>query len=479
MKTPKTDKIRTPSGTIITQCARDIRVFFENEELQKLVNFKDLSQSACGSVCSLSSQEIASTLTGAASPNLKEKQAYCVASDLIASKTVPLKHVKSVNKLPITSRKSAIHGNFSIRRRSKRLKSQVSQQEENYFTPPSTPKRGVMDTEAHKSPRMIENENTSQKQTGRPIQAQSIQQELKQMIQQVSMESDNKATDVISVKAVMSMFKRMEEKMDELIKMPSEKSPDNSEATEKINRKIKMIETKAATATEVSSLRKELVHQKFLNRMQGGSIQRLTDIVQELANRIDNIELNNSKRSVTLTNLDEDRDTAISQIGDFFENAFGFRPEIEDFYSIGSAMPRTVVITFQNLNDKKYIMQNKTDLKGYATAGKSHFINDFLPAAINEKRRRDREISGMFPENEISFNCGKIQIQGAYYKPKVTPPAHDEMIKLSLEELDFVLAKVVTNGDMFVKDGNEFTGYTIPVNNIKQIKEATYSPPPC
>ena len=391
---------------------------------------------------------------------------------LNVNKATHSKHVKSVNKVVSIAKKSA---NYSLRRRSKRIISKIKQQEdEDYFTPPSTPNRNPIDCLQHisKTTEMSTVDDTGIKAVGANFQppntTENVRLELQQMIQKVDMDSDKNATDVISVKAVMSMFKKVEQMLQPVTAQPSLAS------MEKIETKIDAVEKKSATVGEVSSLKKELIHQKFLNRVQGGSIQRLNDIIQELTGRLDNIELNNNKRSITLTNLpvDKESDLAIAQVKTFFSETIGISPDIEDIFFIGNAEPQTMVITFQSLQEKKYVMQNKTSLKGYTTGGKPHFLNEYLPTAINEKRRRDREISSMFPQDAVTFNRGKMQIQGVYYKPKVTPPAHDEMINLSLAELDRVLAITIPNGDMFVKDNNEFTDYTIPVENIQQIKDA-------
>ena len=45
-------------------------------------------------------------------------------------------------------------------------------------------------------------------------------------------------------------------------------------------------------------------------------------------------------------------------------------------------------------------------------------------------------------------------------------------MSLTLNQLDTVLNMEIPNGDAFVKDGNEFTGYTIAVSKLDQIKDS-------
>ena len=56
--------------------------------------------------------------------------------------------------------------------------------------------------------------------------------------------------------------------------------------------------------------------------------------------------------------------------------------------------------------------------------------------------------------------------------PAVKPPLPEQIIDLSMEEIDKLLQTQLTSGDKFARDGNVFWGYTLPVNNIQQINQA-------
>ena len=281
----------------------------------------------------------------------------------------------------------------------------------------------------------------------------------------------------------MQMFKKMEEKLDSIQKTVMEKRVHKEDSEQhgslqadlkKVNTKIKVIETKAATASEMSSVRKQVVHNRFMTKVQGGSLQRMQDMLEEVVVRMDNIELNANKKMITLTNLEvsSEKDIGFGQLRTFFENSFGFAPEMEEYFLIGASYPATVVIALFHFQEKKWILENKALLKNYRTNNRTHFISEYVPVGINEKRRRNREIAAMFPEQSVGYQRGKLQIDDKYYQPPITPPAPEDIISLSLEQLDKILSINIPNGDMFLKDGNEFTGYTLAVNNVQQIRDA-------
>ena len=86
-----------------------------------------------------------------------------------------------------------------------------------------------------------------------------------------------------------------------------EKEVDNKEVIEYVDQQIKFTQSKAAAVQEVSKLKRDVEFQKKKIKMQSGEIQRLHSIVEDLSARLESVEINNTRRHMTLTNLYTDR----------------------------------------------------------------------------------------------------------------------------------------------------------------------------
>ena len=474
MKTKNSSKTaRTPSGTVITQKATDIRGFFENGAINEIAQIVD-PKSSSNQAYQCSQQDLRAELAKRDCQNTSDSS--CLSHVIVRSTTAALKSKtknkggkqrieKGVDKNKIIrGLKKTSPGKVLIEGVGKKTKKRDIQKMRN--------QKDVIEGMEISSPQKEESAsiNKEQGETVQQIKGQlmTIMTEMKKNVAEPANQQDE--CDLISLRSVMAMFKKMEEKIDSLTEYEGKKD------IAKINTRISAFERKAAAASEVSALKKQLTHYKFLTRIQGGTIQRLNDMIDEMSTRMDNLELNVNKKMVTLTNFPvqdfKDKDREIEQIGTFFNQNFGFVPEIDDYFLIGTGSPPTIVISFVHLQEKRFIMQNKTMLKGVTTEGKSHFINEYVPVATNEKRRKERETAACFPEDAVSYKYGKIQIHGRYYVAPVQPPAPEKIVDLSLQQLDQLLAVNIANGDTFAKDDNKFTGYTLAVADHQQINDA-------
>ena len=208
---------------------------------------------------------------------------------------------------------------------------------------------------------------------------------------------------VLDLSTVMAMFTKLDEKVSslqnnledlkarkpkQLIKEDEELIEENTKKVEEVEKRISQCERGAAATSEVSALKREMSRVKHQNKVMSGTVQRLYDIVDDLSVKIENLEVSANKRSITLSGLQIDKKEGLLDITDFFKQIFEFKPDIEDYYVKGNNTPPLIVITFQYLSEKKLVMQNKGILKNYKSEkGDLFYINDFLPAYTNEKKK--------------------------------------------------------------------------------------------
>ena len=90
---------------------------------------------------------------------------------------------------------------------------------------------------------------------------------------------------------------------------------------------------------------------------------------------------------------------------------------------MGNNDPKLIVIYFQTLQDKKDAMRFKSQLKGMThTNNKPLFINDYIPAATQERRRHERQVIEENKDLDCTYRKGGLAIQGMTYKPKNISP---------------------------------------------------------
>ena len=207
------------------------------------------------------------------------------------------------------------------------------------------------------------------------------------------------------------------------------------------------------------------------------------DKVEEVKERLDKLEVSQHKRMITLAGLYtddiyENKFVVIQQIADFFADTMGYRPAIDDVYEIGDAMPRMKVVIFQSIKDKGLIMKYKSFLKDFKNeSNKSYFVNDFFPPQQNEERRHNRVMLKANEEkadNKLNMEIkgGRLLIDGEQYINKVTPPNPQQIVDLSVEELEKVMKARICKGQLVEKDGNQFIAFTYCVESCKQVNEA-------
>ena len=233
---------------------------------------------------------------------------------------------------------------------------------------------------------------------------------------------------------------------------------------------------------EVKELKDDLKEVKRKNKLLGEVTQYNISLVEDIASRLDSVEMSNARRSATLSGLytDSRKSIMMHQVSSFFDDVLDLNPSIEDVYQIGSKDPKPIVIIFNTADDKRSVFQSKHQLKGYKNKdGAGYYLNDYLPAKVNEKKRREREIANIAKaeekqdnSNKVEYNKLGIKVGPTQYKKRITPPTHIDILRMRSTEMEEIQKIPVKKGTVVQKDGNTFIPYSIDTNNTQAVANA-------
>ena len=229
---------------------------------------------------------------------------------------------------------------------------------------------------------------------------------------------------------------------------------------------------------EINKLKDDLKYFKYRNRTLTNVVDNMAVQINDLKGRLENVELNGCRNAVTLTGLylQGNKSESIAKIENFIDQHIGVSVIVEDYFRVGAYEPKMTVIYFQTAQQKRDVLHFKAYLKNIENEdGKSMFINDYVPAAIQERRKRDRDI---FSINEslqkpldVKYSKGKLTIQGEQYIQKVKPPSPKELVDLAPDEIDDILARKWDQGGKILQDNSIFEGYSACVNSLKDVRK--------
>ena len=274
------------------------------------------------------------------------------------------------------------------------------------------------------------------------------------------------APETMDVRAVLSMFKKLEEDFEQ--KLAGNKPQKSSDA-------------------EVDALTAEIKALTIKKKAISSAIQHMWDEFEVVRERVERLEINYNKRCIILTglkthNVREDKYIAMQEVEEFLQECIGYRPQVEDIYEIGSARPRAKVVVFQSYREKEVIIKFKSLLKDFRNDdNRPYFINEFYGPFQNEKRRRNRQI---FKENEtnqdeedkanMQLKGDKLIVEGNLHANKITPPDPQQLMDLTVSKLDEILALPICKGPEITEEDNRFIGFSFCVSNLEQIQDAYF-----
>ena len=279
----------------------------------------------------------------------------------------------------------------------------------------------------------------------------------------------------INLEMVYSMFQQLQKDVSDLKRM---KVVEDEEAVSKQQEAMNQLDQ--VFESEKKNIADNTIQIKTNSMKMDVMVQvmdRFETTLNEITARVDNLELNNAKRAIVLTGLHTSgkRDEILNQLYTFLQEELD-TPDvlIDDFFTMGLTSPKPVVIYFQNMAEKRIIMQRKSLLKDSSNAS-ACYINDYLPSAAQEKKRREKDIrlsnNKKEKKQEITRVNGQLCLGGHPYRKMVVTPKPSELIQIDPKEVSEILKLPVTRGADVFNQGNIFSSYSATVVNHKQVRD--------
>ena len=492
------DKSRTPSGQILGTSVRDIRNFFgQGNESQRLPGYlggKQASIEVHSAVKNKSrGKERSKQLDREEVSSITQRDQQGVIIDAEGCEWSPHQRVANqteeinANELvrqsaspPIVRRKIIEAGEMG-----KQWKKQVDYNKYNLSKIDAKDQSRESEKEVDDVQQLSERDNDAEDQqdkgnikayeAGDPadvLQAPNNQESRESVfgsLQQITeMEDDAQNPKVMDVRTVIHMFQQLRQDFKTEIATIKEQ-----------NKLVK--KGSDATHSEVSGLKVEVAEYKQKTDMLIGVVSRMNDIIKENSKRVENIEWQAMKSAVVLTGFigNYKKPKCIELLQDLFFDEMGLDVEIEDIFYIGSGEGRPIVILLQSISQKLMILQAKENIKNLLNEeGKSYYLNEYFPAAINEKRRTERELYrdnlSLDEEQKVSMQWGNkgLMVDGKSYQSPVQPPDPINVLYMEKKELDQAFATKVDEGERKDQSGNVFMSYNLNTESHQDINNA-------
>ena len=463
-------KVRTPSGTVIEAKVSDIRSFFISTQ-NKNSSISTRQQRSLKSVqykilkTKQNSQRI--KVHAPWSQRLRSRSAASAINVSCSSDHRPKQTLHQACKTTLLRRKEKIAERKTVTLK-KSVKCNKSGKMHNSETSKASSNHQPMETV---SPSSEDQRDVCVKIPYKGGVKTSTVSEVSQVLQAMADESSLDAPATIDVKTVHAMFKSIKE--DTELKIAQMQLNQNSTS---------LTLTQAAYQKQIDNLTRQMETLKMKNRVLGSTVQSMWDNFCECKGRVDKLDMNTYKKYAILTSFyadDSNKRVAIRQIGDFLEQELGFRPGVDDYYNIGESQPKSKVIIFQSLKDKAYVMKYKYLLKGVKNQnGKEYYINDFYPTEENERRKKHKQL---FQQNQempddtranMELYRGKLYVEGEAYKETVRVPDPQDMLDLTVKEMNDIMQINITKGPRVTNEENIFIAYTAEIVDLQHIQDA-------
>ena len=212
-------------------------------------------------------------------------------------------------------------------------------------------------------------------------------------------------------------------------------------------------------------------------------LSRHWDLINEIQDRTDNMEARSMKNNVIISGIEENVDeSCTNKVNSFVANELelGEQLNFKVAHRIGNGKgDRPMVVRLKNQDEKSKIFKNVKSLsKKVNYNDRPYFVNDQLPAKINERKMWEKDIfrrnkkKSVAAQLTMSFKKGKLSINGEPYRPKVEVPKlqdilmADEDEKRKWAECKCVAGKEITKGNC------HFYGFTRAIGSHYEIRMA-------
>ena len=295
-------------------------------------------------------------------------------------------------------------------------------------------------------------------------------------------ETPDKEMPVVNVKTVVEMFEKMNAKISQM-QNPRQQRLD-MECKDAVSKRIdtELQDTFQHYDQQISSLQKEVQAVQEKNELMNDVMIHSNNLIEDLASRLDGIEMSNARRSAILTGFytSDRKHIMIQQVSQLFSDVLHTSLHIEDAYHLGAKQPKPIVITFNSAEDKVRLFQKKSLLNKVRNKdGGKYYLNDYLPAKVSEKKRREKDIVKAVKSdpkqddsNKVEYTKQGLKIGPSLYKKKVVPPDHTDLLKFSSQEIDAIMKIPIKKGTQVIKDGHIFTPYAIDAHDTQKVSNA-------
>ena len=234
--------------------------------------------------------------------------------------------------------------------------------------------------------------------------------------------------------------------------------------------------------TDVESTRMELVGCKLQMKELSGVVIRQDHMLRECRQDIISLKMQLMKPNLLIFGIvKKDKESFIDAVKNFFKNVMNITSDIpiKVAYRKGRGRGGPVYITLMNAADKGKIFKNASELKDKTNAlGKSYKIEDDLPAAVREHKKRERQIIAINRKRQVSdqlnvkMEKGSLLVDGKRYQKVLKPPSCEQLLSPNIEEIAARASIKLSEGRAIEMDSSTFTGYSAAVKSLNDANQA-------
>ena len=334
----------------------------------------------------------------------------------------------------------------------------------------------IEDTECEKMP---DQRNAADKSQGEAEECQMEfveNEDLSQFLKEYGISDTAQHLDVCTVLAMFHKLKSewsantKEEQLEKLRLQVSE------------NVKKQINEAMTAYEEKITRLEQNLRAADRKTQLMSDILQYNEVVMQDITKRLDSLELANARRMAILTGVSlvgTKKQDRIRELTNFFRTELEVYSRVEDTYKLGAAENSPIVICFQSYEDKEAAFAVKNKLKDLTKDQERNiYLNHYLPAQENEKRKRERKIIADLKKSEenqkpeAEYTKGGLKVGTSLYKKQVTVPKATDLLDMTTEELDEIMKVKTLKGPVVRVKDSTFMPYGVDVKNHEMIRKA-------
>ena len=337
---------------------------------------------------------------------------------------------------------------------------------------------------SHENSHLLDASSDGSSTDGTKESAEAIRDILDRKINQVRSMDNEANPEVLHVTTVLQMFQEIKLEVNKVYAATVQQQPIPDKQYDKLKTAIvEEVSTNISNNIEIDNpklkideMKNEIETWKSRTGILTDVCDRMNTQIKDLDQRIENLELNNTKRMVIITGLEAvEKKYMLEYLKEFFSIMMDIQVEIDDYFLLGNADLRPIVVSFPTMNDKKQVMKKKKLLKGATDGDRKIFINDYIPHPVQEKQKRNNQVAEMatemYGEDKVAYSQAGLTLNGVPYRKKVQPPSPQQLVNVEPQRMDKILRTTLTRGEDVKKDGNTFIAYTTAVRTHSEIHD--------